>query len=120
MAGQKIQQKRVTEEAKVMAMLPHLLGIFTSFIGPLIIFLITKDQAKDQFAHENARHALNFHISMIIYYIIAAVLVIILIGVFLMWILSLFALIVGIIGSVRSYGGEVYKYPLEIMFFGTS
>jgi len=33
-----------------------------------------------------------------------------------LWCLGIFALVVEIIGSVKSYGGEVYKYPLEIRF----
>ena len=95
-----------------MGMLAHLLGILTSFIGPLIIFLIIKKGK----AKENAKHALNFRISVLIYFGISAILMLIFVGIFLMWAVGLFALITGIIGSVKANGGEVYTYPLEIQF----
>ncbi len=105
---------QITSEQKTMGMFAHLLGIFTGFIGPLIMYLVTLD--KKGFANENAKHALNFQISMIIYYIISGILVFVLIGILLMWALGIFALVVIIIASIRSYSGEVYTYPLEIPF----
>ena len=102
-----------SQEVKTIGMLAHLLGIFTGFVGPLIIFLVwnKKDSAK-----ENARHALNFQISMVIYYIIAFILIFVLVGIILIIFLGIFALVVMIIGSVRAFNGEVYRYPLEIPF----
>ena len=41
-----------------LAMLAHLLGIFTGFIGALIIWIIKKDSPG--FAHSQAKEALNF------------------------------------------------------------
>ncbi|MBT3304466.1 DUF4870 domain-containing protein [Candidatus Woesearchaeota archaeon] len=97
-----------------MGMLAHLLGIFTWFIGPLIILLVAKD--KHKFAYKNAAHAINFQISVTIYAIICALLVLVLIGLLLLPILMIFALVVEIVGSVKAYEGAVYKYPLEIPF----
>lgn len=101
-------------DENVFALLAHLLGIFTGFIGPLVIFLVKKDSPG--LAYENAKHALNFQISLVIYYIISFILVFVLIGILLMWALGIFALIVIILASVKAYGGEVYQYPLEIQF----
>lgn len=42
----------------------HILGYFTNWIGPLIILLVTKE--KD--VKEHAKKALNWQISLIIYY----------------------------------------------------
>jgi len=36
----------VTQDERSMAMLAHLLQIFTGFIGPLIIYFVKKDQSK--------------------------------------------------------------------------
>jgi len=101
-------------EQRTIAMLSHLLGLFAYFIGPLIIYLIYKD--KKDFVYENAKHSLNFQLSLIIYYIISAVLVLVFIGILLLWVLGIFALVVIILASVKSYQGEVYRYPLEIEF----
>lgn len=104
----------VSHDEKVMGMLAHLLSIFTWFIGPLIILLVSKD--KHKFVYKNAAHAVNFQISVTIYTIICAGLIIVLIGLLLLPILVIFALVVEIVGSVKAYEGEVYKYPLEIPF----
>jgi uncharacterized protein len=77
---------------------------------------ISCNKRKKGLAFNNARHALNFQISMTIYYIISVVLIIVLIGLLLLWGLGIFGLIVVIIASIKAYGGEVYKYPLEIEF----
>lgn len=98
----------------LMNMLPHLLGLLTNWIGPLIMFLVLRNEKSN--ALENAKHALNFQISLMIYMAISFALIIILIGFVLIWALGLFALIVGIIAIIRSYQGEVYTYPLEIKF----
>ncbi len=104
----------VSENDKTMGMLAHLLGIFIGFIGPLVIYLILTD--KQKFAKENARNALNFQISMIIYVIISIVLMFVLVGFLLISALGVFALIVEIMGSVKAYQGKIYKYPLTIEF----
>ena len=36
----------MTQDERTMAMLAHLLGIVTGFLGPLVIWLIKKDQSK--------------------------------------------------------------------------
>lgn len=51
-------------DAKNMAMLCHLLAIFTGFLGPLIIWLIKKDQ--DRFVDVQGKEALNFQITVIL------------------------------------------------------
>ena len=80
--------KKDTNE-NVLGMLAHLLGIFTGFVGPLVLFLVTKDK-KGGLANENAKHALNFQISMMIYYIISFILVFVLVGILLLSVFWLF------------------------------
>ena len=57
-------KKENTAEETNLAMLSHLLGIFTGFIGPLIIYLVAKEDQK--FVKQNARNSLNFQISLFI------------------------------------------------------
>lgn len=104
-------------------MLAHLLGIFAGFIGALVIYIIYSEKGKSQFVKENAKNALNFQLSMMLYYVVLFFVMLatlfILIGFLLFpifWILGIFALVVEIIGAVRAYGGQVYKYPLAIPF----
>lgn len=106
----------VKDDEKTMGMLAHLLAIFADFIGPLILFIVKKKG----FAHENAKNALNFTISVMIYNLIAFVLsftiILLVITIPAMIFLSIFALVVKIIAATKAYEGEIYIYPLAIPF----
>jgi uncharacterized Tic20 family protein len=102
-----------TPDDRTMAMLCHLGGILTAFIVPLIIWLIKKDQSK--FVDDQGKEALNFQITILIGYLIAALPSCFLMGVpsLAVWII---AVVLGIMGAVAANKGEVYRYPLNIRF----
>ncbi|MFP4117977.1 MAG: DUF4870 domain-containing protein [Candidatus Woesearchaeota archaeon] len=108
--------KKISDEDRMIAMLSHLLGLLISWgwLGPLIIFLVKKDEPG--IVRDNARHSLNFQLSMLIYFIVSGMLVFVFVGFPLIIVLGIFALVTPIIGSVRAYEGKVYEYPLEIKF----
>jgi uncharacterized protein len=97
-----------------LGLLAHLLALFSGFIGPLIMFIVTKEQGGK--AYENSKHALNFQLSMLIYYVVSGILIFVLIGLILLPILALFNFVLVIIATVKAANGEVYTYPLEIGF----
>ncbi len=101
-----------TNNDKTMGVLSHVLGIFTGFIGPLVIYLV----AKDEFNKSQAKEALNWQISLLIYMIISGILIIILVGILLIGILSLLNLVFCIIAAVRASNGTPWKYPMTIRF----
>jgi uncharacterized Tic20 family protein len=103
-----------TQDEKLIAMLAHLITFVSSFIGPLVIYIVKKDESA--FIADQAKEVLNFHISMLIYVIIAALSVLIAIGIVLLPALGIFFLIVTIIGAIRAYEGTAYRYPLCIRF----
>ena len=70
----------VPADQRTMALAAHLLGIFTWFIGPLIIWLINKDDASKAFVTDQAKEALNFQITITIAMLICIVLTIVIIG----------------------------------------
>jgi uncharacterized Tic20 family protein len=94
------------------AMLSHLLGIFTGFLGALIIWLLKKDDSA--FIASQSKEALNFQITITIGFIIAWLLAFILIGVIFVPILLIVNLIFCILGAVASSKGQAYRYPLAI------
>ncbi|MCJ7730588.1 MAG: DUF4870 domain-containing protein [Sedimentisphaerales bacterium] len=104
----------VSKDARMWAMLCHLLGLFTCFIGPLIIWLIKKDE--DPFVDDQGKEALNFQITVAIAGIVSAVLTIVCIGAFLGVAVSIADLIFAIIASVKANSGEAYRYPVCIRF----
>ena len=103
----------ISSDDKTIGMLCHLSGLF-SFFGPLIIWLIKKDDS--EFVDANGKQALNFQISIFIYGVISAFLIIIVIGVFLLVALGIFSFIMIVIASIKAANGEVFQYPLSIQF----
>ena len=97
-----------------MALLAHLLGVFTWFIGALIIWLIRKDAAP--YVDDQGREALNFQITIGIAYVITGFLTCISVGILsplaaIVWIVNI---VFCIMGAVAANRGERYRYPLNI------
>ena len=105
-------------EDKPLAVASHVLGIITSFIGPLIIYFVS-DESKS-FAKENAAKALNFQIPITIAYIIASVLGVILtfiigfIGTLLQLIVFVYSAIFSIKAAMAVNNGEDFEYPINL------
>ena len=83
-----------------------------NIIGPLIIWMMKKDQFP--LVDDQGKEAVNFQISMTIYYLIAAVLILVIIGIVLLVVLGVFSLIMTIIAMIKANSGERYRYPLAI------
>jgi hypothetical protein len=100
-------------DANQMAMLAHLLGIFTWFIGALIIWLVKKDV---KFVEEEAKEALNFQITVGIGWVAVSILAAVTCGVgaFLYPILWVVNLIFCIMGAMKAKDGIAYRYPFAI------
>lgn len=99
-------------DEKTLAMLAQLLGIFTGFLGPLVMYLIAKDD--QPFLKHHAAESLNFQLTILIGYIISGVLTIVLIGFltgFMVWVA---ALVFGIMATMAANRGEWYRYPITI------
>jgi uncharacterized Tic20 family protein len=95
-----------------LAMLAHLLGIVSGFVGALIIWLIKKDQSA--YVDEQGKEALNFQITMLIAFVGALILMFILIGMLLMPLLLIANLVFCILAAVAASNGKSYRYPVAI------
>jgi len=91
--------------------LPHILGIFTNFVGPLITYLVGEGDLK-----KHSKKALNWQLSLLIYSFIAGILMFVLIGFLLLGILWILNVIFCIIATVKASNGEEWEYPLTINF----
>lgn len=87
---------------------------FGNIIGPLIMFLIKKDEYP--FGGNQAKEALNFNIFCPLYAVISILLCFVIIGFILLPILGIFWLVVTIIAAVRTNEGISYRYPLSLRF----
>ena len=100
---------------KLLAILCHVsffLGV--GFILPLIIYLVKRRES--DFAAAHAKEVLNFHLSLIIYFICTIPLVFILIASPIFMALGLMATICAIVAAIRASEGGFYFYPLTIRF----
>ena len=94
------------------AMLAHLLGIFTSVFGALVIWLLKRDDSA--FIGQEAAEALNFQITMALAWVVAAALSVILIG-FLIYPVLLFGnLVLCVLGALSASKGKGYRYPFAL------
>jgi uncharacterized Tic20 family protein len=99
-------------DPKTLAMLAQLLGIFTGFLGPLIIYLVSGD--KDRFVKHHSAEALNFHLTVLIAYLVSFVLMLVLIGFLLFFVVWVLALVFSIQATIAANRGEWYRYPINI------
>lgn len=106
---------------KTMGMLAHILLIFTWWVGPLILWLVKKEQGG--LATENAKEALNFGITLTILVIGIMILTFVL-GIvtgglgfilgFFTWVPGVLGLIFGIMGAMSANQGNAYRYPFAL------
>ena len=98
---------------KLWAVLSHLsffLGV--PFILPLVVYLVMRKES--EYIAENAREALNFHISVLIYGVCCIPLVLIIIGVPLLILIGVSSLILAVAAAVEASDGLCYRYPLTL------
>jgi uncharacterized protein len=99
--------------ARNLAMLAHLLGIVSGFVGPLLIWVLKKDT--HPFVEDQAKEALNFQITIALAYFVLSI---------MMWIwwyfwalfplLSLANLALCLLAAVQASNGERFRYPVAL------
>ena len=102
------------EDARNLGVLTWLLGLFFSIIGPLIIWLIKRDESP--FVDQTGKTVLNFNISYTIWIIVTAFLSIILIGIPFLVAAGVLYLVFSIVGAVKANQGEYFSPWLTIRF----
>ena len=99
-------------DSKTMGMLCHLLSIFTSFIGPLIIWLVKKDTSP--FVDDQGKESLNFQLTILIGYLIGGATSCLFIGLLILPAVWILALVFAIIATMKANNGEAYRYPFAL------
>ncbi len=112
---------QLTQDERTFGMLVHLAALaqfivptFGNVIGPLVIWLIKKDQSA--WIDRQGKNALNFQISIAIYALISTILIPVIIGIFLLIAVGIFWLVMVILATIRVSEGESFRYPLSIIF----
>lgn len=90
-------------------------GSFANIVGPLIIWLVKRDESP--FVEHHGREALNFNISVAIYMVVCVPFVfcfyigfLMILGVGVLWVVCT------IMAAIEANSGRPYRYPLSIRF----
>ena len=119
-------EKRVKQD-RTLEIITHVIGIFSSVVGALLIFLLTVDKN----VKKHSRNALNWQVSLLIYMVVVLTLssVFSLItntfprdGIFvppfsyIFTALNIVNIIFCVIAAFKAYEGQLWKYPLSFNF----
>ncbi len=110
------QGKLQESDERTMGMLAHILGGVVSFLGPLIIWLIKKDESP--FVNDQGKEALNFQITVTIGYVVCIIIGLIpwvgCVTAILVPALLIGNLVFAILGGLEANKGKVYRYPFAL------
>jgi uncharacterized protein len=108
----------MNKDARLWGMLAHLSALagliipFGHIIGPLVIWLIKKNEIP--FADEQGKESLNFQITVSIAMLICFALMFVAIGIVLLPAVAIGSLIFVIIATIKANNGEHYRYPMTL------
>ncbi len=108
---------RQDNQLLVITHLSQLATFLTGFGGliiPLILWLTQKDKIYAMDKH--GKNIINFQLSLLVYSIICIPLVFLLVGIFGLIILGIFAIIFPIINAIKASNGEAPSYPFTFNF----
>lgn len=98
------------------SMLAGLLVPGAGLIAPIVLWQIKKDELPGVDVH--GRIAVNWILSVLVYGVASAILILLLIGIPLLIALAVLSVVFPILGGIKAGKGEVWPYPLTIRFIG--
>jgi uncharacterized Tic20 family protein len=101
-----------TKDEANMGMLMFILGIFTGFLGPLIIWLVKKNDSR--FLDAQGKEILNYQITVIIALIVNIPLWFIVIGILIHFGIIIATIVFMILGAMAASKGNFYKFPFAL------
>lgn len=98
-----------SQDEKTLGLLSHLITFASVFLGPLVIYLVKKNES--EFVAEHAKESLNFQITVAL---VCLILFISVIGILLLWAVGIAAAILVIVATIRASEGKLYRYPFSL------
>jgi len=103
---------RSSADETTMATLIHVTALFTGIFGPLIIWLLRRDQS--EFVDHHGREAINFQITLYIAAFVSFILIFVLIGFAFLLLIFIAQFLFPILAAVSASRGQDYRYPLTL------
>jgi uncharacterized protein len=104
----------VENNERILGVLSHVLTFVVWIFAPLIIYLLKKDES--EFVRIHAKESLNFQLTLMIYYFIAFLTLILIIGFLLFIVIGIFHVVLVIVATIRAADEQLYRYPYTIRF----
>lgn len=109
-------EKVMPRENLIMLLMAGSILLF-NLVGFLVSYFVWREFSKDSgFIRENGRRLFNFHLSFVVYTIIAGILMFFIIGMILMPIISIAYFIMTVIGMIKYGYHQDYEYPFTFEF----
>jgi uncharacterized Tic20 family protein len=110
--------REVSSNSRNLATLSNLSAFITfvgipSLVGPLVMWLLNRD---DPYVEQQAKEALNFNISFLIYGVAAAISIVLLVGLIALPVVLVTWFVLVIVAAIKASSGENYQYPFTIRF----
>lgn len=102
------------QDEKTWAILTHVGGILFSWVAPLVAYLVFRDRGP--FIRQHTTSSLNFHLTMLIGYVVGFITSLFFIGYLLFLAIWIVVVVFGILAAMAASRGEFYTYPLSIKF----
>ena len=109
---EKVSNPIVNDNDRILALILYIVSLFFPILGPLIIWLIKKDES--EFIDYHGREYFNFLISIILYSIVSVILAFLLVGILLIYIVGIYSFVMTIIAAVKAYDGQYYRIPYTL------
>ena len=114
------QSYETTSDDRNYAMFTHIAALggyiipFGNVIGPLVVWLMKKDQSS--YVDEHGKASVNFQISLIIWSIVCIPLIFVIVGIFLLIALGVVGLVYLILNAIGATKDQAPSYPISIRF----
>ncbi|OIQ85613.1 hypothetical protein GALL_325500 [mine drainage metagenome] len=100
---------------KIWAILSHLSGFLGLWLLlPLVVYFAMRHESR--YVANNARHALNFHLSALVYILCCIPLSFVGVGEILIVVVAVGVVVLSIVAAIRASRFEIYRYPFCIEF----
>lgn len=108
------QPKRQSrQKSSLMATFAHQTSLFTWFIGPLFVYLLSTDK----FAKKHALESISWQANLSIYLILSMILAPFGIAIIMVMLFAIVNSVLCVLASLKAINGRSWEYPLSINYF---
>ncbi|MFM9995887.1 MAG: DUF4870 domain-containing protein [Phycisphaerales bacterium] len=111
----RVVDPHATPSERTYATFQHLTLVLLHFIPVIPALVMWRLRAQESpFLDDHGKEAVNFQISLVIYFVVAAVLAVIVVGFLLMAVVWVLGIVGCIMGAVAANRGEYFRYPMSL------